>query len=244
MFGFDMADAFAVFDRQDSGCVSFGVTKDGHRLLLKTSVSDDGRESLRRAASFHAQVAHPVIVRPIEVIEALGDVALLYPWVDGLLLNAATVDGTDRSGLNRFQNLPFVDFVAALDAILTAHLAVAAAGLVAVDLYDGCFLYDFDKRTMRLIDLDEYRPGPFALAAERLPGSLRYMAPEELQQGATIDGRTTVFALGRTIEFLLDNAQGWRGTPAHRSVARRATSQVPADRFATVTHLVDAWHDC
>jgi len=32
----------------------------------------------------------------------------------------------------------------ALDAILDAHVAIAAAGWISVDLYDGCFLYDFD----------------------------------------------------------------------------------------------------
>ena len=31
----------------------------------------------------------------------------------------------------------------------------AAAGFVAVDLYDGCFIYDFDRHEMRVIDLDE-----------------------------------------------------------------------------------------
>ncbi|MBG6102011.1 hypothetical protein IW249_002425 [Micromonospora vinacea] len=49
----------------------------------------------------------------------------------------------DRSALTRFQRLPAPQIEVALDAILDAHLAVSAAGLVAVDLYDGCFLYDF-----------------------------------------------------------------------------------------------------
>ena len=109
--------------------------------------------------------------------------------------------------------------VAAIDAVIDAHLAVVAAGFVAVDLYDGCFLYDPASTTMRLIDLDEYRPGPFVVDVERLPGSGRYMAPEERTRGATIDERTTVFNLGRSIEQLLDHADGWRGTPAQRAVA-------------------------
>ena len=72
---------------------------------------------------------------------------------------------------------------------------MAAAGFVSVDLYDGCFLYDFDRHEMRLIDLDEYRPAPFVVDAERLPGSRRYMAPEEFQRGVTIDERTMAFHL-------------------------------------------------
>lgn len=82
---------------------------------------------------------------------------------------------------------------------------IAAAGWVPVDLYDGCFLYDFATSTMRLIDLDEYRPGPFVLDSDRLSGSRRYMAPEEYVRGALIDQRTGVHALGRTLHELLDS---------------------------------------
>ncbi|WP_369169584.1 hypothetical protein AB5J49_17625 [Streptomyces sp. R28] len=48
-----------------------------------------------------------------------------------------------------------------------------AAGHVAVDLYDGTFLCDFEGDELHLIDLDEYRPGPFTLDVDRLPGRRR-----------------------------------------------------------------------
>ncbi|WP_431879180.1 hypothetical protein [Micromonospora marina] len=118
---------------------------------------------------------------------------------------------------------------------------MSAAGYVAVDLYDGCFLYDFDAHLMRLIDLDEYRPGPFVLDSDRLPGSRRYLSPEELTRGATIDGRTTVHALGRTLHHLLDGPAGWRGTAAERAVADRAGRSDPAARHPTVAALVRDW---
>ena len=51
--------------------------------------------------------------------------------------------------------------------------AIAAAGFVSCDLYDGCFLYDFARSSMRLVDLDEYRPGPFRVGPTRLPGITR-----------------------------------------------------------------------
>ncbi|MFI6779550.1 hypothetical protein [Micromonospora sp. NPDC050276] len=68
----------------------------------------------------------------------------------------ATVHGSDRSALHRSSNYPSPTSKTAIDTILDAHLAVTAAGYVAVDLYDGCFLYDFHARRLRLIDLDEY----------------------------------------------------------------------------------------
>ena len=166
---------------------------------------------------------------------------LIYPWIDGHVLNAATVDGSDRAGLVRLRDEPVTVAEAALDRIIEAHLAVAAAGFVAVDLYDGCFLYDFDGSAMWLIDLDEYRPGPFRVAAERLPGSLTYMAPEELTRGATIDQRTTVFNLGRAVHQLLANEDGWRGSAEQADLVARATAPTPADRYQTVDSLFRAW---
>ncbi|WEV29163.1 hypothetical protein OYE22_31240 [Streptomyces sp. 71268] len=57
--------------------------------------------------------------------------------------------------------------------MLSAHVGVEEAGFVAIDFYDGCMLYDFDQHRIKLIDLDEYRVGPFVLEADRLPGSRR-----------------------------------------------------------------------
>jgi serine/threonine-protein kinase len=123
-------------------------------------------------------------------------------------------------------------------------VAVEAAGQVAVDFYDGSLLYDFTGRTVHLVDLDEYRPGPFTVESERLPGSRRFMAPEEFRRGAVIDARTTVYTLGRAVRLLLDagdEERAWRGTPAQLDVVRRATREVPAQRFGSVREFVKAW---
>lgn len=167
--------AFAVFDAQDSGCVSYGVEAFGRRWFVETATTALSRCSLLRPARFHAAVQHPAIVRPEQVLDGP---TLVYPWHDGTVLNHATVHGSDRSALHRFQQLPLSDVEAAIDTILDVHLAVTAGGYVAVDLYVGCLLYDFHARRIRLIDLDEYRLGTFTLDTDRLPGSRRYMAPE------------------------------------------------------------------
>ncbi|MGC4745519.1 serine/threonine protein kinase [Micromonospora sp. DT201] len=261
--------AFVVFDAQDSGCLSCGVEEAGRRWLVKTATTAEGRASLDRACAVHAAVRHPVIVSPAQTVHGDAGPTLVYPWYDGTVLNHATVHGTDRTGLTRFQQLPVPQIEVALDAILDAHLAVSAAGLVAVDLYDGCFLYDFTARRMRLIDLDEYRPGPFVLDADRLPGSRSYMAAEEFVRGEVIDERTTVHLLGRTLHHLLrspegwrdsledwrdspqgwrdspegwrDGPQGWRGNGDQRRVVDRATMAAPAARYPDVPALVRAW---
>ncbi len=104
---------------------------------------------------------------------------MFIPRKKGTLLNHSTARGGDRGGLVRFQALPLAEVEPALEVILDAHQTLARAGFVAVDLYGGCFLYDFEASEMFLIDLDEYRMGPFVLEQERLPGS-RYETVDAL----------------------------------------------------------------
>ena len=238
----DLSEAFAVFGDQDSGCRSFGVEYANRRLFVKVATNGAAAASLRRAAEFHRAVSHPVIVAPLHVHDGGGDdVRLVYPWHDGEVLNAATRHGSNRAGLDRFRTEGCGTVCEAGTAILDAHRAVAAAGFVAVDLYDGSFLWNGATGAMRLIDLDEYRPGPFAVSGERLPGSLSYMAPEELCHGGVIDERTTVFNLGRTICHLLEGGRGWRGSALQRRVVDQATENDTALRFPSVADLFEAW---
>jgi hypothetical protein len=241
-FEFHRDAAFAVFDRQGSGCVSYGVEVGGRRLFVKTATNGLGRASLARSMAFHTAVRHDAIVAPIEAYETAAGPALVFPWRDGIVLNQATATATDRSGLLRFQRLAVPEVAAAVGVVLEAHGAVADAGFVAVDLYDGSFLYEFGTGTMRLIDLDDYRSGPFVVEADRLPGSGRYMAPEEWIRGSVIDEQTMVFGLGRAIQHLLGGPEGWRGTPTQGTVVERATSRERSERFASVDALLGAWH--
>ncbi len=240
--GLGTGTVHAVFDRQDSGCVSYGIEAEGRRWFVKIARTEHARRSLRNAVEFHRAVRHEAIVPLTAVLDDTdADVTLVYPWMAGDVLNRATVEGADRSTLRRFQRLPVREIEAAISSILAAHHRVAEAGFVAVDLYDGSLLYDFTGARMRLIDLDEYRPGPFVLEAERLPGSRRYMAPEELRRGATIDVRTNVYVLGRMIHHLLGSAATWRGTAQQAAVVERATMPSPEDRFETIDDLSAAW---
>lgn len=52
-------------------------------------------------------------------------------------------------------------------------------GFIAVDLYDGGLMYDYESAQPWVYDLDEYRSGPFVLEEDCLPGSMQLMAPDE-----------------------------------------------------------------
>ncbi|ULR50857.1 serine/threonine protein kinase [Streptomyces deccanensis] len=246
-----IGDVFRVFGRQDSGCVAYGVQLPDRdeRWFVKTALGGRGLRSLERAWDFHRSVRHPVIVPQLHRIASRFGSAVVMPWRDGEVLYDPAEHGRgDRrspgSPMARFRALPVDRIEEAFARVLDAHIAVEDAGYVAVDLYDGALLYDFAAGEMSLIDLDEYRPGPFVLDAERLPGSTRFMAPEEFARGATIDARTTVHALGRTARLLLDagdEERAWRGTAAQLDVLERATHPDPGERFAGVREFREAW---
>ncbi|GAA4549370.1 serine/threonine protein kinase [Streptomyces collinus] len=242
---------FRAFREQDSGCVSYGVRlANGERWFVKEATTAAARRSLARAWTFHRAVRHPAVVPQLHRFAVRsGGPAVVMPWCPGEILHHPALH---RHGgrahpahpLARFRAQPVTPVLRAVDRLLDAHLAVEAAGFVAVDLYDGAFLYDFDAGDLRLIDLDEYRPGPFTLEADRLPGSRRFMAPEEWRRGSRIDGRTTVHALGRAIRLLLDagdEERAWRGTAEQLAVVDRAVRPDPAERFTGVGELAAAW---
>jgi serine/threonine-protein kinase len=246
-----VGEVFRAFRDQDSGCVSYGVRlADGERWFVKEATTAAARSSECRAWAFHRAVRHPVIVPQLHRFRVgSGGPAVVMPWHSGEVLYHSTL--LHRGGrahpdhpMARFRAQPLAPVLHAVDRLLEAHLAVEAAGFVAVDLYDGAFLYDFGTGALRLIDLDEYRPGPFTLEAGRLPGSRRFMAPEEWRRGSRIDTRTTVHALGRAVRLLLDAGDeecAWRGTAEQRAVVERAVRSDPRERFTAVAELAAAW---
>jgi len=233
---------FAVFDRQDSGCVSYGIQDAGRRLFVKRATTPAAAHGLRRAAHLHRTVSHPALA-PFHGEMALpgGTIALVFDWLPGeILYHPAGREALPRhhpdSPHARFRARPTEETLAALDTLYDLHRVVAAAGFIAVDLYDGCLLYDFERAALHVIDLDEYRTGPFANHTDRLPGSTRFMAPEEFTRGARIDQATTVFTLGRCARVLLEEIPD-----PLAAVIDRATRPDRADRHATVAEFVAAW---
>jgi serine/threonine-protein kinase len=243
-----LGEVFAAFEDQDSGCLSYGVLVDATRWFVKFAPDATTAAMLRSAARFHAAVRHPVILAPTEFADLGERAAIVYPWTAGAVLYHPTASIRPRrtdpsSPMRAFREQPLRQVTQAIDDIFDAHLAVAAAGFAAVDFYDGCMLYEARSGTMRLIDLDLYRPRPFTVDSP-LPGSLRYLSPEERTPGALIDERTMVFTLGRTALLLMDagdDEQAFRGTPQQRRILARATTADPAGRYERVAAFVTAW---
>jgi serine/threonine-protein kinase len=242
---------FATFDSrtQDSGNVSFGLEAAGRRWFVKTAGDPTDRSSfldhaarvelLRNAQRVAASVSHPALP-PLcgELASAWGPM-LVYDWAPGELLGGTAQSRADpASAHQRFRRLPAVEVTAALQVVLEAHIALCAARWVACDFYDGAMIYDFEARRMWLVDLDTYHRGSFVNDMGRMFGSTRFMAPEELERGAAIDERTTVFTLGRAVSVFLGDGTlepgAFRGSPAQLAAMTRACSPDPAERFGSV----------
>lgn len=253
-----IGNVFAEFgaQTQDSGNVSYGVQVGGERYFVKTAgEAGDTRPLLdhparvallRNVARLGASVTHRLLPGLLEVIESPGGPLLVYPWLDGELLGVPRSQRDDpRSAFQRFRSLPLPALYASIDGVLDLHAILSGAGWVASDFYDGSLLYDFEAARLWVVDLDMYRDAPFRNDRGRMPGSTRFMAPEEFEKGALIDERTTVFVMGRaTLVFLSDGTldfESFRGPRSVFDVVAQACRPDPVQRFASMTAFSHAW---
>jgi serine/threonine protein kinase len=245
-------EVFVVHRGHDSGNTSYGVRIGAHAWFVKHAEDDEPIRHLESAIVFHAAVRHAAIIPLVGSFRTSIGLAIVHEFRDGLIVNDPLAPGGlprhhPGSTYARFRHLALDEIVRALDTVFDAHVAVASAGFVAVDFYDGAIIYDFENQRVHLCDLDSYRPGPYRLDRERQYGSTRFMAPEEFEKGATIDERTTVFTLGRAaFVFLSEGQRGetdvhlWRGPRALYNVARVATELDPDNRYASVSEFLIA----
>ncbi len=176
----------------------------------------------------------------------------VYDWVEGENLHnhwkfpppAKYED--PRSPYYQFRQLPVQIRIQTMEQILNFHIEVERRGYVAVDLYDGSLIYDFDKHFMKICDIDLYRKGSFTNTMGRMWGSSRFMSPEEFELGAPIDAVTNVFNMGAMAFALLggekDRSYGrWDAGEALYQVVIRAVNADRSQRYETIAELGEAW---
>mgnify|MGYP002546434731 FL=1 len=253
--------AFCVFDRNDSGNLSFGLEQDGVRTFVKlaglptcnaSSEPQTAVENLRRAAQVYADVRHPNLIRLREHY-AFGPLYVAaFDWADGECLcdhwnfDRYAADPTLSPPRERFRALPPEERLDAYDALLAVVQTMSARGYFAMDLYDGSLLYDFARRKMTVCDIDLAVRMPYVNRMGRLWGSSRFQSPEEYALGATVDGVTNVFTLGALAFFFFGDdrnkcAESWNVSPALYAVAVRAIRPARDERYPSVDAFADAW---
>lgn len=240
---------FAIFDDQDSGNICFGVEHEGERLFVKFAGAPTDRcpgspreavANLRAAPPLYQALAHDALVRFVRAEEVGGGFAMLFDWCPGV--------GVGRmypASHKRFMALDAGERLSAFHQVLAFFEHVALRGYVAIDIYDGSLLYDFETRRVTICDIDCFRRSPCVNDRGRMPGSSRFMSPEEFTLGAPLDEITNVYTLGAMAFALLsafDRSRGaWPLGDALYAVARRAVSSSRADRHPSVACFASDW---
>jgi serine/threonine-protein kinase len=246
---------------QDSGNVSWLVESDHELLFVKTAGPPDpppgapqpmldhaGRvRLLENAVELARSCDHPALATLRNVITTATGPALVYDAAPGELVWVERAERANpRSSYQRFAHLPGHRMLTVFDVLIDLHVALAGQGWVACDLYDGCLIVAPDDR-LTVVDLDTYHRGPFTNTMGRMFGSDRFMAPEELTLGATIDQRTTVFTIARLVTHfgtrLTEDLDSFVGSPTRAEVLRRACRPDPSARFSTVADFAAAWSE-
>lgn len=258
----DMGDVFCVFDQQDSGNISFGITqKDGTKRFVKYAGAHtleylgDPQEAvirLKQAVPIYEDLSHQHLIKLVEHFGVNTGYALVFDWFDGECLHphwsfpppAKTND--PNSPYFCYRQLPIELRLLSLHSIFSFHMDIEAKGYVAVDFYDGSILYDFSTHTTKICDIDYYQKRPFINTMGRLWGSSRFMSPEEFELGASIDEITNVFNMG-AIAFGLIGGEldrsffKWDASKELYNVALKAVERDRNARYASVAEFLSAW---
>ncbi|MGE5653586.1 MAG: serine/threonine protein kinase [Bacillota bacterium] len=251
---------FRVFDHQDSGCLSFGIQSDRGRLFLKYAgarpINYRGEPShavaeLKQAVARYEVLHHPNLVELLDHFPIADGYAAVFGWFDGVVLNSPDYPAPRKytdpvSPYYQFRRLSLARRLDCLDHIFDFHEHVEQRCYVAVDLYDGSVLYDFEHHITKICDIDCYRPRPFFNHMGRLWGSSRFMSPEEFTLGAEIDQRTNVFNLGAMAFCLVGGDRDrsytkWEAGDALFQIALRAITPERDRRFSSVAEFQREW---
>ncbi|WP_079912732.1 serine/threonine-protein kinase [Paenibacillus sp. 32352] len=242
---------FAVFDRQDSGYLCFGILNDNKKLFVKvagaatvlSSVSTDmAITRLKSTVSVYQDLSHPSLIEIIDHKEIKNGYLTVFEWFDGDCM------GKQYNSFEKFLALPLEKKFSVYNEILLFHIHVNKRGYIALDFYDGCIMYDFISEETRICDIEFYAKRPVINTMGRMWGSSRYMSPEEFQLGEEIDERSNVFQMGATAFQLLGGGKErsfdeWQANEKLFTIALKAVSTQKDDRYQSIDEYFEAWNN-
>ncbi len=246
----DYGEVFAVFDKQDSGNLCFGVRSGNTKLFLKIAgpstimshVSEASAiERLKATTQIYEDLRHPKLIGLIEHKEIENGYLLVFPWFDGECM------GKQYGLFEKFIKLPLNEKLNIYNDILIFHRHVNDNNYIAIDFYDGSIMYNFDNQEAMLCDIEFYSKKPVINTLGRMWGSGRFMSPEEFILNEEIDERSNVFCMGATAFQLfgggLDRSvEKWGASLKKYEVAIKAIQEKKADRYQSITEYISAWN--
>lgn len=242
---------FCVFDEQTSGNIAFGMQSEKYgKLLVKFAGAETinsryapeiAVQQLKSAAPLYDILRHPALVSLAGHGEVAGGYALIFRWTEGENLYSRKVK-------DRLRHQPQIVKLQALDRVFDFHLHCAQKGFVSMDFYDGSLMVDFATGRIAICDIDLYRQQPAVNDIGRMPGSARYLSPEEYELGAPLDSITMQYTMGAlAFDFLSRDgsryADQWTSDPRLFDIATRATHPDRAQRYPGMGAFLSAWRE-
>jgi serine/threonine-protein kinase len=177
-------------------------------------------ERFRREVKLARRVTHANVARVFDIGEQGGDKIITMEWIDGEALSAL---------LAREAPLPASRAVLLVGAIAGGVGAAHAAGVVHRDLKpDNVLLAREDGRVV-VTDFGIARAVAAAATIGSFVGTPAYMAPEQVE-GANVDERADIYALGVILFEMLTGQLPWHGDSVIAVAAARVLRPPPDPR--------------
>jgi hypothetical protein len=202
-------------------------TRLDRRVVLKQPLSPwvldpQGRKQFLAEAKLAGRIQHPNVVTVYEVLPDEEPPVLVMEYVDGASL--------DRE-LRARGKLPAEEATRIALEVLAALERIHAEGIVHRDLKPGNILLARDG-TAKVTDFGVAKPPPgvsfavTALSQGGQPGTLAYMAPEQVQDG-DVDARADLYAVGAVLFECLAGKHYLGGTGDILELRRRILTARP-----------------
>jgi len=240
---------FCVFDQQPGSNIAFGMESAQYgKLLVKFAGAptvnaayspEHTVSALKNAAPLYRTLRHPALVQLLGQGEVAGGYALIFRWFDGEPLSSA-------QARDRLSHQPLPVKLRMLDSVFDFHLHCAVKNHISVGFHDGSLLVNFLTGQIMICNIDLYRPMPAFNNLGRMPGSARFLSPEEYEKGAPLDGLTMQYAMGAlAFAFLARGGshapEDWTAASALHAVASRAVDLDRTQRYPSLGAFVAAW---
>ena len=196
------------------------------KILRRELVADPGMlDRFRREVKLARRVTHRNVARVYDIGEHQSDKFLTMELIEGESLAIL---------LAREHVLPLARIVSIVCAVCDGLAAAHAAGVVHRDLKPENVLLGTDGRVV-VTDFGIARAFGGDTGSKKTIGAVvlgtpQYMAPEQVEAKADIDGRADIYALGTMLYEMLTGEPAWQGDSALGIAAARLVSEPPDPR--------------
>ena len=261
----DYGKVFTVFDKNDSGNISFGVINSEKRYFIKIAgvetlyKNEDLKTetviaNLIHAADIYKALRHPSLINLIYDGKIKNGYILVFDWIDGECMNEHwTYDKYpkythEKPAFYRYIRMDQGNLLQSINVIFEFHKFIALNNYVAIDFYDGSVMYDFKTNKTIICDIDFYAKSPYINDMGRLWGSSRFMSPEEFKKGELIDEITNIYTMGATAFVFLGGENDrsfnkWRAGKNLYDVALKAVEPDRNNRYQTISEFIHNWNE-